>query len=106
MWPSQNGHMKQSTSDIVQTALRADGSISEQRLNAAIAFLREGKLPNAKEQDRPLLLSQAEAARLTNCSRFTILRLERAGKLKPVYITPGLKRYRRADLEAFAGGIT
>ena len=50
----------------------------------------------------PLLVKQARAARMLDCSRFTLRRLEKDGKIRPVSIR-GLKRYRITDIRALAG---
>ena len=50
----------------------------------------------------PLLVKQARAARMLDCSRFTLRRLEKDGKIRPVLIR-GLKRYRISDMRALAG---
>lgn len=50
----------------------------------------------------PLLAHQAKAARMLDCSRFTLRRLEKDGKIRPVLIR-GLKRYRISDIRALAG---
>lgn len=50
----------------------------------------------------PLLAHQAKAARMLDCSRFTLRRLEKDGKIRPVLIR-GLKRYRITDIRALAG---
>ena len=52
-----------------------------------------------------LLVSQAEAARLLSCSRFTIWRMTREGQLHPVKIR-GVDRYKVAELEQIASGET
>jgi excisionase family DNA binding protein len=99
--------VRNATYQIVEAALRGDPGVTEQRLTAALAYLREGKFPDEPTEGLPLLLTVAQAARQLEVSRFTIRRLEKGGKLKPVMITPDLKRFRRADIEAFAaGGIT
>ena len=49
----------------------------------------------------PLLVKQARAARMLDCSRFTLRRLEKDGKIRPVSIR-GLKRYRITDIRALA----
>lgn len=45
-------------------------------------------------------ISQAEAARLLSCSRWSIRRLVDAGKLRPVRLLGGLVRYDRREVEA------
>lgn len=48
-----------------------------------------------------LLMTQAQAARAMNCSRFTVRRLVADGVLHPVSIR-GLLRYRVAELKSLA----
>lgn len=50
-----------------------------------------------------LVYSASQAARLLNCSRQTIWRLEKDNVLHPVTIR-GLRRFRRADLIALTEG--
>jgi excisionase family DNA binding protein len=55
--------------------------------------------------ERPVLLTQREAAELLGVSRRTMQRLFTTGALEPVRIVGlGRPRYRRADLERFAQG--
>lgn len=54
-------------------------------------------------EPEPLLASQAQSARMLNCSRFTVARMEKDGTLHPVTIR-GLKRYRVSELRALAAG--
>ena len=49
-----------------------------------------------------LLASQAQAARMLACSRFTIRRMTQNGTLRPVMLR-GLARYRVSDLKKLAG---
>jgi len=53
-------------------------------------------------EPEPLVTNQAKAARMLDCSRFTVLRLEKDGVLHPVMIR-GMKRYRLAELHRLAG---
>ena len=50
----------------------------------------------------PLLLGMSAAAKFLGCSRTTIFRLCRAGRLQKCELMPGSFRIRRADLEALA----
>ena len=55
------------------------------------------------QSDDALLYSANQSAKLLNCSRQTIWRLQQEGLLRPVSIR-GLKRYRRSDLLFLAEG--
>ena len=50
-----------------------------------------------------LVVTQAHAARMLSCSRFTIRRLVMDGELHPINIR-GLVRYRCSERRALAGG--
>lgn len=52
----------------------------------------------------PLLMNMSEAAELLHCSRATIWRCIRAGRLKKVELFTNSYRLRRADVEALARG--
>ncbi len=96
--------MKVGTETILRATLRADGEVSPTQIVEGLAILKGQQL--VKVSAAVLLLSQAEAARVLNCSRFTIRRLEQQGTLKAVYLTPRLKRYRFADVQALAAAGT
>ncbi|MCL2516399.1 MAG: helix-turn-helix domain-containing protein [Microbacteriaceae bacterium] len=53
----------------------------------------------------PLLLTEAEAAAILRINRTTLARLVEHGicPLKPVNLTPRIRRYRVADIEALTG---
>ena len=75
---------------------------------AAIAALErkpEPRAPAPEPGERPLLLSQRDAARLMGLSRQTIFRWSRIGIL-PTVVIAGVRRYRLADLERLAQGAT
>ena len=54
-------------------------------------------------EPEPLLASQARAARMLDCSRFTVRRMTKDGTLKPVMLR-GLARYRISDIKKLVEG--
>ena len=69
--------------------------------------LRESLFARHEEQQHgmaPLLIAQADVARLLGVSRWTVRRMADEGLLKPVRLR-GLTRYRRADVEALVAGF-
>lgn len=87
--------LDRNTKTIIITALRGAG-VDQQKVLAAVALLEDRG--SQKFERSPALVSQAEAARLTSVSRFTIRKLVQAGKLNAVEVLPGLIRYRVEDL--------
>lgn len=87
-----------STINIVKTTLRADPNLSDVQRRAALDALSGKSKVKVPEKVESPLLSQAEAARYLNCSRFTIRRMRIDGDLNPVKIR-GLVRYLRAELD-------
>ena len=82
-------------STVLERILMAPRKARQAALLAAEATLNE---------DRDVLLvTQAQAARMMSCSRFTIRRLVKDGALHPVNIR-GLLRYRCSELRALAEG--
>lgn len=73
---------------------------------ALIDRILEGKpaAPHSDPPTGPLLLGMSAAAKFIGCSRATLWRICRAGRLKKVEILPGSFRLRRADLLALAAG--
>lgn len=63
----------------------------------------EGKEPPS-ENDEPLLLSMGEACELIPCSRATLWRIIKAGRLPKVEIYPNAYRLRRVDVIAMTNG--
>lgn len=55
-------------------------------------------------EDRPALITVEATCNLLSCSRSTVYSLIRAGKLRPVKLTPGCTRFARADVEALVRG--
>jgi excisionase family DNA binding protein len=95
--------MLQTTERILKTTLKADNTIPPEHITAALAALRGSA--NRVQRPTALLLSQAETAATLGCSRFTVRKLEKSGKLVPIFLTGDLKRFRRADVEAIATGL-
>ena len=94
--------MKSSLEHLASLWLAADPGARR----AAVAALErkpEPRAPATEPGDRPMLLSQRDAARLLGLSRQTIFRWSRVGILSPVVIA-GVRRYRYADLEKLAKG--
>ncbi len=56
-------------------------------------------LSGQEHRDDPEIQSQADVARFLRCSRWTVRRLARTGKLRQIRIG-GLTRFRRKDVEA------
>ncbi len=56
-------------------------------------------LNGEEHRDNPEVQSQADVARFLRCSRWTVRRLARTGKLRQIRIG-GLTRFRRKDVEA------
>lgn len=80
--------------------LTAPPAIQEQ-----IDLLLSGKVSKPADPPAgPLLLGMTAAAKLLGCSRVSIWRLTKFGKLPRVELLPGRYRVRRADLEALAAG--
>lgn len=75
----------------------------EQR--AKIESILEGRDgASAETSSGPLLLTMVAGSRLLGCSRSSLWRMIRRGRLRKVEILPGTYRVRRADLEAIAAG--
>ena len=83
------------TSHTLERLLSAPKKLRQEALIAAEAAL-------SGDHD-VLLVTQAKAAKILGCSRFTIRRLVRDGGLHPVNIR-GLVRYRISELRALAEG--
>ena len=90
-------NMKKNTSQIVRAALMGDETIRPDLRDAVLSVLSE----KGQNGMLPLLVTQAQAARMLNVSRVTIFRMVRDGQLVPVTLR-GLKRYRREDIESIA----
>ena len=73
---------------------------------ALIDRILEGRQPAPYPElpTGPLLLGMSAAAKFIGCSRATLWRICRAGRLQKVEILPNSFRLRRADLLALAAG--
>ena len=86
--------------NISLTSVFEKALLSPKHLQKEVALAGYAVLDGGAE---PLLVHQAKAARMLDCSRFTLRRLEQDGKVRPVFIR-GLKRYRITDIRALAEG--
>ena len=75
-------------------------------VQAEIDRVLEGRTPTPQPEPPtgPLLLGVSAAAKLLGCSRATIWRICRAGRLEKVELFTGSFRLRRADLLTLAAG--
>ena len=85
---------------IIMTAARADG-VPLDVIHQALALMEDRQRPS--QTFVPLAVNQATAARLLSVSRFTIRKLAKEGRLKPVQLC-GAVRYNVRELEILAGG--
>ena len=74
--------------------------VAPKKLRQAALLAAETALNGDKDV---LVVTQAQAARMLSCSRFTIRRLVMDGAVHPINIR-GLVRYRCSELRALAGG--
>jgi hypothetical protein len=91
--------LQKTTKQIIQAAARAE-SVDLPTIAAALALM-EGK-PLPSELKRPLLVNQAEAARLFGVSRFMIRKLVADGRLTPINLSIDCVRYSLVQLETLA----
>jgi hypothetical protein len=82
--------------------IRAIFSATEERKSRALLILQGEDIP--LRIDEPLLLTMGEATKLIPCSRATLWRIVKAGRLEKVELYPGAFRLRRADVVALANG--
>ena len=97
------GDMNSGTYKAIEALLNADETVQASRREAVLDALTE--LPHSVDagEKRPLLLNQAEAARLLRVSRITVFRMVKDKQIIPVMVR-GAVRYRRDELECIARG--
>ena len=89
-------HMRAHINEEIEALLNKDPTISEDQRANISAILKEKPLPPV-----PLLVKQAEAAKMMGRSKKYILKLQREGFLSPVRLTPsGARLFRRRDILA------
>ena len=101
---AQPGTLNQSPSNANDRLLKI--LQAPQEVQSEIDRILEGR-PSAQHSEPstgPLLLGMSAAAKFIGCSRATLWRICRAGRLQKVEILPGSFRLRRADLLALAAG--
>ena len=90
-------------SSITKEALRIDPEITSRQRKLIMDVLDGKPRPEPKSsEEKAVLLSQKQAAKLLGMSRSTVWRMTRAGQLTTVEVN-GRARYRRIDLEQLAG---
>lgn len=72
--------------------------------NRYLALLSLQGKPLPIEDNEPLLLTMGESCELIPCSRATLWRIIKAGRLSKVEIYPNAYRLRRSDVVALANG--
>jgi hypothetical protein len=82
--------------------IRAIFAATDEAKKRALEIL-EGKEPPL-ENDEPLLVTMGQACELIPCSRATLWRICKAGRLSKVEIYPNAYRLRRSDVVALAAG--
>lgn len=82
--------------------IRAIFTASEEAKSRALLILQGEDIP--LRIDEPLLLTMGEATKLIPCSRATLWRIVKAGRLEKVELYPGAYRLRRSDVVALASG--
>ena len=75
--------------------------VAPKKLRQAAMLAAEAALNGEREA---LIVTQAQAARMLSCSRFTIYNMVKDGTLHPVKIR-GVLRYRCSELRALAQGV-
>jgi excisionase family DNA binding protein len=95
--------MKKSTSQIIRVVLSADETVGPHQIDAVLSILTERPPRNPDNRPLPLLMTQAEVARMLNVSRFAIHRMVKDGELHAVSIR-GAMRYRREEVIRLAMG--
>ena len=95
------------TNDLLREIATADDGLKAEAIRLFRGELNPpASKPSNPSPSGPLLITVADAATLLGVSRCSIWRIIRAGRLKKIELYPGFDRLRRADVEAFAGGVS
>lgn len=78
--------------DLIRAVFTADDKAKER----ALAVLEGRDIPDT--DSGPLLLTMGEACELIPCSRATLWRIVKSGRLQKVELYPGAFRLRRSDI--------
>ena len=90
--------MEVTNDELIQAVFKAE----PERKSRALRILQGEDL--LLKIDEPLLLTMGEATELIPCSRATLWRIVKAGRLTKVELYPGSYRLRRSDVVALANG--
>jgi len=97
--------MNSITRSILQSLASSDSSLSAAE-QLALSRLIEGKTSEScagpRNSEDPLLVTQAQAAKLLGVSRVTAWRMAKEGMLHPVEILPGTFRYAFEEIAGLA----
>jgi len=85
-----------------EQVIKALFGATPERKSRALLILEGEDIP--LKIDEPLLLTMGEACELIPCSRATLWRIIKAGRLSKVEIYPNAYRLRRSDVVALAQG--
>jgi len=83
--------------------IRAVFSATDEAKERALEIL-EGRDEPRPQDDEPLLLTMGDATKLIPCSRATLWRIIKAGRLEKVELYPGAYRLRRSDVLSLVAG--
>lgn len=89
---------KVSNDDLIRSIFTAEEAAKER----ALAILNGQEV--AAPLNEPILLTMGQACELIPCSRATLWRIVRAGRLKKVELYPGAFRLRRSDIIDLVNG--
>ena len=95
--------MKAATEKIMRTVLDADETVSAGLVEDVLAVLKDEAVSGRYDPNRPLVVTQAQAARLLGVHRCARWRLVKRGKIRRVSVA-GLPRYPLEDLKRMAQG--
>ncbi len=85
-----------------EQVIKALFGATPERKSRALLILEGEEIPF--RIDEPLLLTMGEACELIPCSRATLWRIVKKGRLEKVELYPGAYRLRRSDVIALANG--